>query len=414
MTLTSGPLRVVTLRAENFKKLTAVEITPDPTASTVTIAGRNAQGKSSVIDAIWAALAGSAATKGTNTTRPIRDGQESARVQVDLGDLIVTRTWVGERSTLTVESKDGAKYTSPQKMLDAMIGRLSFDPLAFSSLPPKTQLAELLQLVELPFDLDKVTATRADWFARRTELGRTVKTLTGQRDAYGDFADDLPATELSVADAIVELRAAQNRADEKRRAVESLDFQKSAVLDAEQKLANARKRLDDAQALVDEFDDVQPDLTLLEDRIGNIEAINASVRARNAATKIADDLARAQSTHSELTAKIDDLDVRKAAALAAATFPVDGLGFSDDGVTFGGVPFAQCSAAERLKVSVAMAMALNPTVRIIRIADGSLLDSTNLAIIEAMADEQGFQVWVEVVDESGTVGITIEDGAVKA
>ena len=91
-----------------------------------------------------------------------------------------------------------------------------------------------------------------------------------------------------------------------------------------------------------------------------------------------------------------------------------GLGFDDDGVTLDGVPFAQASAAEQLRVSVAMAMALNPKVRIIRITDGSLLDSENLALIEEMAGANGFQVWIERVDESGAVGVVIEDGEVKA
>ncbi|MBQ7805324.1 AAA family ATPase [Rhodococcus sp. (in: high G+C Gram-positive bacteria)] len=134
-------MRVVKLEAENFKRLSAVEITPDPDASTVTIAGRNAQGKSSVIDALWSALAGSAAAKGTSTSRPIRDGESSARVTVDLGDIVVTRTWTGDKTALKVESKDGARYTSPQRMLDEMIGRLSFDPLAFASLSAKAQQA---------------------------------------------------------------------------------------------------------------------------------------------------------------------------------------------------------------------------------------------------------------------------------
>ena len=66
------------------------------------------------------------------------------------------------------------------------------------------------------------------------------------------------------------------------------------------------------------------------------------------------------------------------------------------------------------RVSVAMAMALNPEVRVIRITDGSLLDSENLRVIGEMASAGDFQVWVERVDESGKVGITIEDGEVVA
>lgn len=414
MTLTPGPLRVVTLRAENFKKLTAVEITPDPAAATVTIAGRNAQGKSSVIDAIWVALAGGAAIKGSNTTRPIRDGQDFARVQVDLGDIIVTRTWTGDRTTLTVESQDGAKYSSPQKMLDSLIGRLSFDPLAFSSLPPKTQLAELLQLVELPFDVDKIAAARQEWFDQRTNLTRLIKTLNGQLEGYGPFADDLPATEVSVTDALDELRVARNVVADAQKNSRIVDERRATVDRLEAELLIARSDLSDAEAVLATCPIVLPDLDAMEHELGKIDETNTQIRARNAAAKVDGDLKTACDRHDALTAKIVDLDKRKSDALAAATFPVDGLGFTDDGVTFGGVPFAQCSAAERLRVSVAMSMALNPTVRIIRITDGSLLDSANLAIIEAMADEQGFQVWVEVVDESGTVGITIEDGAVKA
>ena len=34
--------------------------------------------------------------------------------------------------------------------------------------------------------------------------------------------------------------------------------------------------------------------------------------------------------------------------------------------------------------------------------------------IEAMAAEQDFQVWIERVDENGSVGVVIEDGEVQA
>jgi DNA polymerase III epsilon subunit-like protein len=49
-------MKIVKLTAENVKRLRAVEITPDDTVQIVT--GRNAQGKTSVLDAIWLALCG--------------------------------------------------------------------------------------------------------------------------------------------------------------------------------------------------------------------------------------------------------------------------------------------------------------------------------------------------------------------
>jgi hypothetical protein len=56
-------------------------------------------------------------------------------------------------------------------------------------------------------------------------------------------------------------------------------------------------------------------------------------------------------------------------------------------------------------------MALNPTLRIIRISDGSLLDDKSMSIIREMAKAKDYQIWIEVVGDR--VGIQIEDGVVK-
>ncbi len=116
--------------------------------------------------------------------------------------------------------------------------------------------------------------------------------------------------------------------------------------------------------------------------------------------------------YRNLTGELERLDRYKADELAKAKMPVEGLGFDLDGVTYNGVPFSQASGAEQLRVSVAMAMALNPDIRVIRISDGSLLDSTNMARLAEMAQEHDCQVWIERVDESGHVGFVIEDGSV--
>ena len=49
-------MKIVSLQAENIKKLVAVEIKPD--GNMVQITGKNGHGKTSVLDAIWWALAG--------------------------------------------------------------------------------------------------------------------------------------------------------------------------------------------------------------------------------------------------------------------------------------------------------------------------------------------------------------------
>ena len=119
-------MKIVKLEVENIKRVVKVDITPG--GLMVLITGPNGAGKSSVLDAIWWALAG----ERSHQSAPIRTGEKTARVSLDLGDVAVTREWArrsesdGATSTpervttrLTVENADGSRFTSPQKMLDS-------------------------------------------------------------------------------------------------------------------------------------------------------------------------------------------------------------------------------------------------------------------------------------------------------
>lgn len=409
---TSDPLRIVRLTAENVKRLKAVEITPD--GDLVTITGRNAQGKSSVLDAIWLALGGGAASKAT--TRPVRDGEDHARVTLDLGELPVTREWKGDRSTLTVASADGATYNSPQRVLDALVGRLSFDPLAFTRLSAREQRESLLDLVDLNVDLASLDAQRKALYDERTEVGRQGK-------AIGDVPpvdETLPSAEQSASDLIAQIRAAEERRRDIDRARADLDLlvkrgtevtEAIARLQAElhhlgQQHAAEQVRLDAAPA--------PADTAALETQLADVEATNARIRANAAARDKQAAHAALYERYAALGDQISELDQAKARALASATFPVEGLGFDETGVTFKGVPFSQASSAEQIRVSLAMAMALNPTLRVIRILDGSLLDDDSMQMVADAAKEGGYQVWIERVSDPSESAIVIEDGEVSA
>jgi hypothetical protein len=106
------------------------------------------------------------------------------------------------------------------------------------------------------------------------------------------------------------------------------------------------------------------------------------------------------------------------AALAEAKMPIEGLGFAVDErgrptVTFGGVPFEQASTAEQLRASTAIAMAANPSLRVLRVKDGSLLDDDSMKLLAEMAAREDFQLWIERVGTEGGVGIVMENGEVK-
>jgi phage shock protein A len=402
-------LKILSLAAENVKRLKAVYIKPDGTLQV--ISGRNAQGKTSVLDAIWLALGGGSAAR--DTSKPIRDGEETAQVTVDLGDLVVTRTWLGEKSTLVVKDADGQKYSSPQSMLDSLVGRLSFDPLAFTRLSARDQVAALLDLVELDIDLDALARQRQTLFDQRTEVGRGVKALGEQ-----PIDKTLPTEEVSWAEI-------SNKYDKARDISRMHDNASAREAEAarsiqaiEERIAAAKKELVDAHHWLKNIGEEIaalppiPDIADLKQQLEEAEGTNAKIRQNNGAIAVAAERKSLQADYDSLTKKIEELDGKRSAALAAAEFPVDGLGFTDDGVTYNKVPFSQASSAEQIRVSLAMAMALNPKLRVIRIMDGSLLDEESMTAIAEMATVHGYQVWIERVSDGSGVGIVIEDGQV--
>lgn len=401
-------MKIIRLSAENIKRLKAVEITPDGTLQVIT--GRNAQGKTSVLDAIWLALGGGAASR--ETARPIRDGQTSASVTLDLGDLVVTRTWVGEKTSLVVKSADGAKFTGPQGVLDDLVGRLSFDPLEFTRLSAREQVAALLDLVDLDVDLDALARERQTAYDQRTEIGRQGAALDGQLTGLGK-SEDAPDAEVSITDLVAQLRAAEATHREHQEVLQRFTDLAGKVERLRAELAQAEADLTDAHGRAEGLG-AAPDLAAINAQIDGAEAVNAAVRRNTERADVARRLGLAKSAYTAATATIAKIDQTKANALAAATFPVEGLGFDDAGVTYQGVPFAQASASEQIRVSLAMAMALNPRLRVIRILDGSLLDEDNLRLIADMAAGQDYQVWLEKVGDQSSVGVVIEDGSVAS
>ena len=464
-------MKIIKLNAENIKKLVAVEIIPS--GDIVTIAGKNRAGKTSVLDSIYWALAGTSHVQ----SQPIRKGENKARIKLDLGELIVERKFTinkdGETTTsISVENAEGARFPSPQKMLDALLGELSFDPLAFSRMEPRKQFDELRRVSELDVDIDKLDALNKGDYAKRTDINRDAKAKRAQAEGIAvpagepvplvdesALVDELQKagehnTELATREArrkeaqdqanrlkqqavakrehSAKVREAAESAyaragDELQAAIKKMKSDadtalKSALADADAfnnnatdelaKAAEIEKKIDAAPALPKPVE-----VTELRQKIEQARASNKLTTERQqAAARKAQAIKEAAELEAQSKALTDGMEARekaKADAIARAKLPVAGIGFGSGVVTYNDIPFEQASSAEQLRVSMSIAMAANPKLRVIRITDGSLLDDDSLAAITAMAKAGDYQVWLEVVDSSGKLGIVIEDGRVR-
>jgi predicted ATP-dependent endonuclease of OLD family len=421
-------MKILSLQASNFKALRAVEITP--TGAMVPIIGENGQGKSSVLDSIYCALAG----KKAIPSKPIRRGAESAVIKLDLGDVKVTRKFSGDSTSVVVEAVNGARFPSPQRMLDDLLGELSFDPLRFANAEPKQQLETLRSLVKLDVDVDALDGAnqrdyelRREWNRKADSLKERVNSLAAGIDPQMDTAlIDVNALTSRMADA-----SDHNAQIERRQSNRERTAQDVAALrrNAEAWRADAQKLLDQAQraemdgeAKQAQLDNAGPlpepiDVSALRDEINAAMAANqerqSQERQRAAHGKAVDELQVALSTSQNLTAEMEARTAAKVAAIASAKMPIDGLSFGDGEVLYQGVPLAQVSSAERIRVSFAMAIAKNPKLRVVLLKDGPLLDEKSLAMVAEMAEEADVQVWVERVGR-GPVGVLIQDGEVAS
>lgn len=439
-------MKIIQLQAENFKKLKAVEIKPQ--GNIVEITGKCEQGKTTVLDAIKAALC------GEKFDEPVRKGEEKGKVVVDLGDKIVTRTFTAAGGSLKVESKDGAKYPSPQAMLDKLVGKIAFNPLEFAKADAKKQVEMLLAVVEIKVDADKLkeissvivpampnpldmlNAAYKEVYENRTLANR-------QLDAAKKTLESIPAVQevkpVVIADLVAEKDELdrQNRQNaEQRQAAAQLiltvqQLARDGVLiqaqidDLTEKLANAKLRQEanataekSAQekynaAMIAAEKLTDADLTDINTRIAEADNVNRQAKQFADRAEKSAEATKFQAEADALTAQIEAIKNYKTEIIKATKFPVDGLDFAAGAVTYNGIPFSQASGAQRMRVGIAIGMAANPELRVIMLDGYESLDTDQRAIVEQMAVEHDFQVWATTVDSSGTVGIYIEDGEIK-
>jgi DNA repair exonuclease SbcCD ATPase subunit len=411
-------MKIVELRAENVKRLRAVEIRPD--GALQVIGGRNAQGKSSVLDAIWLALGGGKASKETRL--PIRDGEKKASVHLDLGELVVTRSWTRNGTSLKVTNADGAPIKSPQSVLDSLLAGVSFDPLAFIRLSPARQREALLDLVELDVDFDALADQRRAAYEARTDIGRQIRALGASvvdeaipeaEESIAAIAEEIEKARKINSDREASERAIASYRGDIRELQETILNLRMEIENAEDQIRITEAALEDTQAELDELP-VACDIAAITERLRGVEERNARIRENNRARQIREEKRRLEKTREEYTAKIEKIDAEKNDALERAIFPIDGLGFDEDGVTYAGIPFSQASSAEQIRIATAMAMAANPRLRVAMIRDGSLLDDETLKGLRQQVTDAGFQLWIERVGDGDAGAVIIEDGEVAS
>jgi DNA repair exonuclease SbcCD ATPase subunit len=448
-------MKILQLTAENFKKLRLVEIALDGRPLTQ-LTGRNGQGKTSTIDALWFLIKGQKALPDRKSD-VVRRGTEKAKVSGKLanGDGItftITRTvgMDGNPPTLTIVPavhKDAGK--TPQDYLDDLFSILTFDPLKFAQMSTAEQIEELKKTAKVDLDFEELAAADKNDYDERHGITREIKLLDGQLSGM-NVSEGLPKEKVDTAAILAKLNAADQANKEaqkvfaakqelgakaaqlgvdKVRKGEAMKAQEQTIKLIEQELARAKealgilrdeqKTLNEQHAAAEQEFQAAPagnliDVGALTAELQAAERTNRAIESRARYDKIKADKEAKQRMVDKLTRQMEARAEKKRAALANAKMPIEGLTFDEREVKYNGIPIELLGEGEQIRISTLIGMAANPKLRLLCIRHGEALDPDGLKQIAEMAKEHDFQIIMARVDTSGKVGVVIEDGSVIA
>ena len=435
-------LIVTGLEVENVKRLRVVRLKPGP--GLVEVSGKNKNGKTSLLDSIAMAIGG----KEQIPWSPIRNGETSATIKVDLGNeaghqIRITRRLTARdnseggdtyTTSLKIEDADGKVPRGAQGLLDGLLNGISFDPEEFMSAKPAQQ-ADILKGLVPDFDFAANAKARKAAFDARTESNRAHKQFKAQADGI-DVAVGTPTEKVDASAFIAELSAlGDKRAEiEQKRAkrqqfVDILERDEREAAALRERAVTLRKQAEEAEdnaaAIEGECAGKRkgmaewPELIEpangadLQAKIQEADRVNAEVAKAAQRAALERKAVDCENESLSLSRQIESLNIKRFEAIASADLPASGLALEDDRVMLRGVPFDQASQAEQIRTSLAIGMALNPRLKVMRVKQGNDLDDDAWKLIAEVALDEGMQIWVESIRAHGPNAIVLVDGEVK-
>lgn len=427
----TDPVKIASLELENVKRIKAVSITPTTDGLTV-IGGRNAQGKTSVLDAIAWALGGNS----FKPQNPTREGSATpAKLKIELSNgLIVTRQ--GSSGSLKVVDPTGKK--SGQTLLNSFIEQLALNLPKFMNSTDKEKAEVLLDLIGVK---DQIKALD-NQIETLSDQRRPLKTdYLGKRKVAADmpyYADapeePVSATELierqqailaknsqnqTIRQKVVDLEAqmklkeqqeadARERVKQIERELTAANNQVSVIVDEKFQLFNSLKSTkDNAAKLVDES------TADIEEKLRDIDAINEKVRANQRRADLEAEAETTEETYKAISDQIETVRKQRIALLDSANMPLDDLDVKDGYLVYRGITWSDMSSAEQLQVATAIVRALKPDCGFVLVDKLEQMDTQTLAEFGAWAQSVGLQVIGTRVSTGDECSVVIEDGYAK-
>lgn len=409
-------VKINSLELENIKRIKAVKLQPTENGLTV-VGGKNAQGKTSVLDAIAWALGGNS----FKPSNPHRDGSMSdPHLKVTLSNgLIVERK--GKSGTLKVTDPEGKK--AGQTLLDEFIEKLALNLPKFMAMNSKDKANTLLQIVGVGEELGKLDNLENKLKQERLTTGQ----IASQKEKYAEELeefDNVPNELIDISemiDQINELQAENEKVIKERGELENMKSKREQltadVEEAAHRLEILRAQLSDLDKAYEERVAKNKkqglslyDVTPLQNSLSEAEEVNQKIRSNQEKAKAIEEAKVYKKEYSEYTKKIKKVQQDRISLLNSSDLPLPGLGVDNGELTYNGQKWDGMSGAEQLKVSTAIVKKLNPQCGFVLIDKLEQMDTDTLQEFGEWLESEGLQAIATRVSTGGECSIIIEDG----
>jgi len=247
--------------------------------------------------------------------------------------------------------------------------------------------------------IEKAKTVRAT-LAQRTEQ---LAAIPGEIDAENNrYQCELATIDRRMADA----KAAYEKAvaDAEQAKAKAADFHAGELAFIEESKKNVETRKANCEMWLSKYEANNPEKT-------DVPALLAEAEAHNKRYNLVREYKEKQAQYNGVKASAEKMDAdivrlsdERAKLISGAELPIDGLSFTEDGLTLNGIEFVpgKVSDSQTMEIAAKLVIASNPTVKVFRIARGESLGAKRLQTIIDIARRNGFQGFIEQVQRGQT------------
>lgn len=290
--------------------------------SSVELAGKNGAGKTSVIDAIRYAL-----TNKSDRKYIVRRGETEGEILIETDNgLRINRKARTTQADYKSVKKDGREVGSPESFLRDIFTPFQLNPVEFISLPEKQQNAIILDMIEYPWDMQKIKewfgeipswvnydqnilavlndiqSENGEYFQNRQDINREMR---NKRAFIEEIASAIPAgyevekwEKASAGPVYQKIERIRKENEEIQKAKSLLELRDNKVRKFEADREIAKTSI--AREIGARRTQIENEITRMEDQIRNLKAEKESL-----AEKMADKTAVIEEQYKAAVAKYD-------------------------------------------------------------------------------------------------------------